>query len=66
MAGSLLVEVAPLLNITSNLFANLEDGSALAQLVAQWDLAQDWQLLAAATAPLGLKRHGVRRHRDRY
>ena len=55
MAGSLTVEVAPLLNITSNLFANLADGSALAQLVAQWDLAQDWQLLAAATAPLGSK-----------
>ncbi len=55
MAGSLLVELAPLLNITSNLFANLEDGSALAQVVAQWDLAQNWQLLAAATAPLGSK-----------
>ena len=28
---------------------------ALAQLVLQWDLAQDWQLLAATTAPLGSK-----------
>ncbi len=55
MAGSLLVEVMPLLNVTANLFANLEDGSALAQAVLQWDLAQDWQLLAAATAPLGSK-----------
>ena len=53
MAGSLLVELAPLVNVTTNLFANLEDGSALAQVVGQWDLAQDWQLLAAATAPLG-------------
>jgi hypothetical protein len=53
MAGSLLVEATPLLNLTTNLFANLEDGSALAQLVLQWDLAQDWQLLAAVTAPLG-------------
>jgi hypothetical protein len=53
MAGSLLVELAPLLNVTTNVFANLEDGSALAQVVVQWDLAQDWQLLAAATAPLG-------------
>jgi len=53
MAGSLLVELAPLLNVTGNLFANLEDGSALAQLVVQWDLAQNWQLLAAATGPLG-------------
>ena len=55
IAGSLLVELAPLLNVTANLFANAEDGSALAQVVLQWDLAQDWQLLAAATAPLGSK-----------
>ena len=55
MAGSLLLELAPLLNVTANLFANLEDGSALAQGVVQWDLAQNWQLLAAATAPLGSK-----------
>jgi len=55
IAGSLLIELAPLLNVTSNLFANAEDGSALAQVVIQWDLAQDWQLLAAATAPLGSK-----------
>ena len=55
IAGSLLVELAPLLNITTNLFANAEDGSALAQVVVQWDLAQDWQLLAAATAPVGSK-----------
>jgi len=53
LGGSLLVELTPLLNITSNLFANPEDGSALAQLVAQWDLAQNWQLLAAATVALG-------------
>lgn len=55
MAGSLQVELAPLVNITTNLFANLEDGSALAQLVLQWDVAQDWQLLAATTAPVGSK-----------
>ena len=55
VAGSLLVELAPLLNVTANLFANAEDGSALAQVVIQWDLAQDWELLASATAPLGSK-----------
>lgn len=55
MAGSLLVELAPLLHVTPNLFVNLEDGSALAQFVVNWDLAQNWQLLAAATAPLGSK-----------
>jgi hypothetical protein len=53
IAGSLLVELAPLLNVTTNLFANAEDSSAVAQVVVQWDLAQNWQLLAAATAPLG-------------
>ena len=53
LAGSLLVEVTPLVNITPNLFINLGDGSALAQLVLQWDLAQNWQLLGALTAPLG-------------
>ena len=55
IAGSLLVELAPLLNVTANLFANAQDGSALAQTVVQWDLAQNWQLLAAATAPVGKK-----------
>ncbi len=55
MAVSLLVEATPLLNVTSNLFASLEDGSALAQVIMRWDLAQDWQLLGAVTAPLGSK-----------
>lgn len=55
VAGSLLVELTPLLNLTCNLFANMEDGSALAQVVGQWDVAQNWQLLAAVTAPLGSK-----------
>ena len=50
-----MIELAPLLNVTTNLFANLEDGSTLAQVVLQWDLAQDWQLLGAATATLGSK-----------
>ena len=53
MAGSLLVELAPLVNVTTNLFANLEDGSGLTQVVLEWNLAQNWQLLASATAPLG-------------
>ena len=53
LAGSLLVEWTPLLNITPNLFVNLNDGSALAQLVVQWDLGQNWQFLAALNTPLG-------------
>jgi hypothetical protein len=53
LAGSLLVEVNPLLNVTPNLFLNADDGSALAQLVLQWDPAQDWQLLGSVAVPLG-------------
>ena len=53
LAGSLLVEVTPLLTLTPNLFINLGDGSALAQLVLQWDLERNWQLTGALTAPFG-------------
>lgn len=53
VAGSLLLELTPLVNITPNLFVNLGDSSALLQLVMQWDLAQNWQLLGALSAPLG-------------
>jgi len=55
LAGSLLVEVSPLLDLTPNLFLNLLDHSVLGQLVLQWSLHQDWQLLAAVTAPFGSK-----------
>jgi hypothetical protein len=53
LAGSVLVEVTPLLHLTPNLFVNLDDGSLLAQLVGQYDLAQDWQLLCAVNLPVG-------------
>ena len=53
LAGSLQVELNPLLNFTPNLFYNLGDNSALTQLVLQWDLAQDWQFLGAINLPLG-------------
>jgi len=53
LAGSLLVELTPLVNLTPNLFVNVDDGSALAQLVLQWDPAQDWQLLASLAMPVG-------------
>lgn len=52
-AASLQVEVTPLLNLTPALFANLGDSSALLQLAARWDLAQNWQLLGAVNLPLG-------------
>lgn len=53
LAGSMMVELNPLLNITPNLFLNLNDGSVLAQCVVQWDLGQNWQLQGALNAPLG-------------
>ena len=53
LAGTLQVEVTPLLNVIPNLFVNLGDQSALAQVVAQWDLAEDWQVLAAVNVPVG-------------
>jgi hypothetical protein len=53
LAGSVQVEVHPLLNITPAVFWNLGDGSALAQLSLRWDLADNWQLLGAANVPLG-------------
>ena len=42
-----------MINVTPNLFYNLGDNSALAQLVVQWDMAQDWQLLGALNLPIG-------------
>ncbi len=53
VAGSLPIEVTPLLNITPNLFVNLGDGSALAQVVAQWSISQNWQILGSVNVPMG-------------
>ncbi|MEJ2534814.1 MAG: hypothetical protein P8008_04950 [Gammaproteobacteria bacterium] len=53
LAASLLVEWHPLLQLTPNLFVNLDDPSALAQLVLRWDWRQDLQLLAALNLPVG-------------
>ena len=53
LAGSLGVELTPLLQFTPLLLANLEDPSGLLQLGLRWSLAQDWELLAALSLPLG-------------
>jgi len=52
-AASLTVEVTPLFRLTPNLFANLDDGSALAQIVVDYDLRQELRLLAALNLPIG-------------
>lgn len=53
LAGSLGVELTPLLQFTPLLLANLEDHSALLQLGWRWSLSQDWELLGALNLPLG-------------
>lgn len=53
VAGSVMVEMAPLWLLTQNVFYNLSDNSALAQLVSQYDLTQNMQLVVALSFPLG-------------
>ena len=50
---SVHVSGTAVVNVTPNLFVNLGDQSALLQLVVQWDLAQNWQLLGSLNAPVG-------------
>jgi hypothetical protein len=53
LALSAIIEVTPLFLLTPNVFVNLDDPSALAQLVFQNDLLQDLQLWSAVTIPIG-------------
>jgi len=53
LGASLTVEVSPLFNLTPNIFINLGDPSALAQLVFAYDWQQDIQLLGAVNFPIG-------------
>ena len=53
VGASVTVEISPLLQLTPNVFINLKDPSALAQLVLSYDWQQDIQLLAAVNLPLG-------------
>jgi len=53
LAGSAMVEVTPLWQLTTNLFVNLADESMLGQLVSSYNLKQDWQLQAAVSLPVG-------------
>jgi len=52
-AASLLIEVTPLLTVTPNLFVNLQDPSALAQLVVQYSWKQNLVVLASLNVPVG-------------
>ncbi|MGD9020493.1 MAG: hypothetical protein PVF46_01750, partial [Lysobacterales bacterium] len=53
LGASVTLEMTPLVLLTPNLFVNLEDPSALAQLVLAWDWQENIQLLGALSVPLG-------------
>ena len=53
IALSAMIEMTPLWLLTPNVFINAGDGSFLAQLVTSYDLKQNWQVLAALSAPVG-------------
>jgi hypothetical protein len=53
IAGGVSIELTPLWVLTPNLFANLEDGSALLQIVSRNNLSQNVEFLGALNVPLG-------------
>ena len=53
LAGGVLVEMNPLWTLTPNLFANLDDGSALLQVTTRYSLGDNSEFLAALNLPLG-------------
>jgi len=53
LALSAMIEVTPLFLLTPNLFINLQDPSALAQLIFQNDLHENLQLWSAVNLPVG-------------
>ena len=53
VALSAMIEMTPLWTLTPNAFINVGDSSLLAQLVTNYDLKQDLQILAAVNVPLG-------------
>jgi hypothetical protein len=53
LAGSLMVEMTPLWLLTPTIFLNVEDGSALVQLVSQNDLKENLAFLGSFNIPIG-------------
>jgi hypothetical protein len=53
LGASVTIEMTPLFLLTPNLFVNLQDPSALAQLVAQYSVKQDLVVLGAVGIPIG-------------
>lgn len=55
LGAGVTVEISPLFILGPNIFINLADPSALAQLVMTYDWKQDLQVLAAVNIPVGPK-----------
>lgn len=53
IAGGLSIEMTPLWILTPNFFANVEDGSALLQVVTRNSLSDEMEFLGALNIPLG-------------
>ena len=53
LAGGLSIEMTPLWMLTPNVFANLEDGSALLQIVSRNSIGNEAELLSALNLPIG-------------
>lgn len=53
VVGGLNIELTPLWMLSPKIFANIEDGSALFQLVTRINLGENMEFLGAANLPLG-------------
>ena len=53
LAGSLLIEMTPLLQLNPTLFINLGDGSGMLQFLGSYSLAENLDLLAGFNLPAG-------------
>ena len=53
IAGGLTIEMSPLWILAPNLFANLEDGSALLQIVTRNNLSEEMEFIGALNVPIG-------------
>jgi hypothetical protein len=53
LAGGVTVELTPLWLLTPNLFANLDDGSALLQIVIRKSVSDNAEFIGAVNVPLG-------------
>ena len=53
LAGSVMIEMTPLWLLTPTMFLNIEDGSALVQLVTNNDLKENLTFLGSLNVPVG-------------